>query len=60
MEKKVRFEELKKAYKISAMLVTLHGDIYLPIFERLEKEYNDRLKKKEALHRAVQIVEKGI
>lgn len=44
---------LKKAYIQAAHIVSVHGDKYLPIFERLEKEYQDSLKKKSTLTRAL-------
>lgn len=38
-DNKVSYKQLKKAYLQAAKIVALHGEKYLPIFERLEKEY---------------------
>lgn len=52
MEKNICDEELKAAFEMSAKIVALHGEAYLPIFERLEREYEARLESKKALDRA--------
>ncbi|MGH1404332.1 MAG: hypothetical protein ACRBDL_08810 [Alphaproteobacteria bacterium] len=58
MSRDISTEELKKAYLISAKIVSLYGEKYLPIFERLESEYRKRKKSKEALQRALSVIEK--
>ncbi len=49
------YAKLKKAYIQAAKIVTVHGEKYLPIFERIEKEYQERKKKLDALNRAIAI-----
>ena len=41
MTNNISFSELKKAYLQSANIVAIYGERYLPIFERLEKEYKN-------------------
>ena len=55
MDNKVPYAKLKKAYIQAANIVSLHGEKYLPIFERLEKEYQERKQRLDALDRAMQI-----
>ena len=43
MSRRVSDEELKKAYEVAAKVVAIHGETYLPIFERLEREYEARM-----------------
>lgn len=60
MERYITTDELKKAYLYSAKVVSIYGDVYLPIFERLEAEYNNRLKTENALHRAISALEENV
>ena len=55
MEDNIYDDELKKAYIQAAKIVAVHGDKYLPIFERLESEYQKSEKRKEILNRALEI-----
>ncbi len=55
MKKDVSFSDLKKAYMQSANIVAIYGERYLPIFERLEKEYKNRKHKDEMLTKAIGI-----
>ena len=52
MSQTVTDDELKKAYETAALVVTKYGDTYLPIFERLEREYEARMQNKKAMDRA--------
>jgi hypothetical protein len=52
MSETVTDEELKKAYQTAALVVAKYGDTYLPIFERLEREYEARMQSKKAIDRA--------
>lgn len=49
MTKRIATSELKKAYIESAHIVARHGEKYLPIFERLKHEYENRKKESELL-----------
>ena len=55
MTNDISFGELKKAYLQSANIVAIYGERYLPIFERLEKEYKNRKQKDDILTRAISI-----
>ena len=55
MSSKVPLNQLKQAYLQSANIVAVHGEEYLPIFERLENEYNQRLAKSALLTKAINI-----
>lgn len=57
MDNKVSFKQLKKAYLQAAKIVAHHGEKYLPIFERLEKEYKERKKQINTLNRAIKIAQ---
>ncbi|MCK4841519.1 MAG: hypothetical protein KAT04_06510 [Methylococcales bacterium] len=59
MENKVSYKQLKKAYLQAAKIVALHGEKYLPIFERLEKEYKERKKQVSTLNRAIKLAQSG-
>ena len=47
--------DLKKSYIQAAKIVAVHGDKYLPVFERLEREYKTCKKKRETLRRVLEI-----
>ena len=49
MSHTVSDEELRKAYEVAAKVVALHGETYLPIFERLEREYEARMQSKKSI-----------
>lgn len=51
--------DLKNAYIKAARIVACHGDLYLPIFERLEMELKNREKKNLALKRALDVAIKN-
>ncbi len=53
--RRISFEALKTAYIQAAKIVSIYGDKYLPIFERLEKEYIERNKKRDILQRALKL-----
>jgi len=57
--RKISFEALKTAYFQAAKIVSIYGDKYLPIFERLEKEFIERKKKRDILQRALKIADKN-
>ncbi len=57
--RKISFEALKTAYLQAAKIVSIYGDKYLPIFERLEKEFIERKKKRDILQRALEIADKN-
>jgi len=48
-------DELLKAYKIAAIVVSRFGEVYLPVFERLNTEVEIMKKRKEAKMLAIQI-----
>ncbi len=60
MSNEITTEELKKAYLYSAKIVAKYGEVYIPIFERLEAEYKKRVKTKSALQRAISAVEDNV
>lgn len=57
MSNQLSLSQIKKAYHQAAKIVARYGDKYLPIFERLENEYQGRKDKIEALKRAIKIAE---
>ncbi len=57
MDNKVPYDKLKNAYIQAAKIVSLYGEKYLPIFERLEKEYRARTKQIDTLNRAIKIAQ---
>ncbi len=48
-------EQLRQAYIQSAHIVAKYGDTYLPIFERLETEYKQCVKRDALLTKALDI-----
>ena len=48
---------LKDAYRIAAKVVSRYGDQYLPIFERLDSEIEDQMKKQSLLKKAFSVSE---
>ncbi len=57
--RRVSFESLKTAYLQAANIVSIYGEKYLPIFERLEKEYIERNKKRDILQRALKVADEN-
>ena len=57
--RKISFEVIKTAYLQAAMIVSIYGDKYLPIFERLEKEFIERKNKRDILQRALKLADKN-
>jgi len=58
MSDQLSLAQIKRAYHQAAKIVARYGDKYLPIFERLEKEYQSRKDKVKTLKRAIKIAEK--
>ena len=58
-DRRISFESLKTAYLQAAKIVSIYGDKYLPIFERLEKEYIERNKKRDVLQRALKVADEN-
>ncbi|MFL0801420.1 MAG: hypothetical protein K6L80_13290 [Agarilytica sp.] len=58
MSDQLSLEQIKRAYHQAAKIVARYGDKYLPIFERLEKEYQSRKDKVKTLNRAIKIAKK--
>ncbi|GAB1261475.1 hypothetical protein [Aurantivibrio plasticivorans] len=58
MSDQLSLAQIKRAYHQAAKIVARYGDKYLPIFERLEKEYQNRKDKVKTLKRAIKIAEK--
>jgi len=58
-DKEVSLKSLRTAYLQAAKIVSIYGDKYLPIFERLEKEYVERNKKRDILQRALNIADEN-
>lgn len=57
MTQYVSDEELQTAYHKIALVVARYGEKYLPIFERLEKEIEERKLKSDAMKRALRVAE---
>lgn len=55
MSKEVTFEEIETARNQIAQIISLHGEKYLPIFERLDNEYNARKAQQALLTKAKEI-----
>ncbi len=56
MDNKVPYDTLKNAYIHVEKIVSIYGEKYLPIFERLEEEYREK-KQRDALSRAIEIAQ---
>lgn len=54
-QRTVSDEEVEKAYKIMAGVIRDHGDKYLPVFQRLHEEYEQRKAKRDLKNLALQI-----
>ena len=59
MERGISDKNLRRAYIQSAHIVARYGSHYLPIFERLENEYNQRIKENDSLTKAKKISKSG-
>lgn len=57
MSNEVSDKDLKKAFEVAAKVVAKYGETYLPIFERLEQEYQSRKETKKVLERALTIAD---
>jgi hypothetical protein len=55
----VSSEDLRTAYQVAAQLVASHGDEYLPLFERLDQEVQQRDEKETIKHRALAVANRG-
>ncbi len=51
-KRKVTYDELTKAYKYMAFIVTKYGDQYLPLFKRLHHELEKQREKNNLLETA--------
>lgn len=51
----ITFKDIQKAYVQAAKIVSVYGEKYLPIFERVETEYLKHQKKMETLCRINEI-----
>lgn len=56
--KPITVDRIERALAVAAYVVVNHGDVYLPIFERLECELADAKRRADAVGRARAIVEK--
>ena len=54
-EKDVTLPMLKEAYTVAAKAVADHGEVYLPIFERLHNEIEERQARDKMLAAAIEI-----
>ena len=54
-ESDITYERLKNCYVTVAKIVATHGDVYLPIFERLHTELEEFKNKQDMLERAFQV-----
>ena len=52
MSEHVTFEELARARVQIAQIINTYGEKYLPIFERLDNEYNQRKAQQDLLTKA--------
>ena len=50
-------EDLETAYKIMAIIVSNHGDKYLPVFKRIHEELEQRRTQQGLMNIALQIAE---
>ncbi len=55
----VSFVDLRSAYEIAASMVAKHGDKYLPIFERLDKEIQTRKQQEHIKAKALEVAKKA-
>ncbi|MEP9374244.1 hypothetical protein [Mesorhizobium sp. KR1-2] len=53
-------ETQRKVLLFAAKILVRFGDVYLPIFERAEREYKEALNRKSAIERARRIVREGV
>ncbi|MBL1148491.1 MAG: hypothetical protein HND56_00630 [Pseudomonadota bacterium] len=54
----VSFVDLREAYRTAASLVADLGDNYLPVFQRLEQELQERQQKEAVKARALEVARK--
>ena len=55
----VSHEDLASAFEQAAQLVVEHGDEFLPLFERLDQELQQRNEQEAARERTKEVVRKG-
>ena len=55
MDREISEEEIQEAYRQAAVIVAKYGDVYLPIFERLETEIREIKKQKTLLKKAIEV-----
>jgi len=58
MSSDLPLDKIEKAYFQAAKIVARYGEKYLPIFERMEKEYHDKKDRVDAMNRAIKINER--
>lgn len=51
----VSFTDLRAAYEIAASMVAEHGDKYLPLFERFDREMQTRQQQEAVKSRALEV-----
>jgi len=56
----VSFADLSAAYKVAASMVAKHGDEFLPMFERLDKEMQTRKNKDDIKARALEVAKRSL
>jgi len=54
LHRKVTIEEIEKGLDIVALLIERYGDVYWPIFERLEHELDERQSRAARLHKRLE------
>ncbi len=55
----ITYQHIKDAYIKAAKIVSDYGEVYLPIFERMEKELKAAEKKQSAINRAFEIAKEN-
>lgn len=54
----ISYQDIKKAYEVAALVVTKYGEVYLPLFERLQSELEDHQRKQKLVDKAKKIAQK--
>lgn len=55
----IPYQELENAHRLAAKAVKLHGRVYLPLFQRLDKELKARNSDDDDLMRALEIADRA-
>ena len=55
----ITYQDIKDAYIEAAKIVSEYGEVYLPIFERMERELKTAEKKQSAINRAFEIAKEN-